>query len=763
MFSIIISAIIAACFIWFQWKYFSENKHKLKELKDLFPEKIDSYYLKEGIETHEICISRSAHASEGLKTLISELNEYAQKNVGTTDFAIIQNKTERHVKTQYDNATAKLAFPTYIGLMGTFVGVFLGLLFFSIGDTALSSDDKVYDLIHGVLVSMGTSFIGLLLTTYSNSYSADTKKTLDNRKNKFYDFIQNEMMPAMGTSMVVALTKLRETLGTFEPSFNRIIGNFKTTFDGCTSQFGEKFNVTVAAVTNAASVLGSSIEVVNDNVKHQRELLDEIRSGEMMVALNSFLEASDAFEKTTETLASFTSSTASVENCTNELVESMTNYNKSLEVPRIIGEKLNAILDRITTFEDSINNLGTAIDQTELLSNRTIASIEQHLESIKRKNDIAEGYADTEDELLKDVFEDHKKAIATLHSGYVSLLGDHQKMLEDTMSAVGTEVLKSKNQLITKLSDAFDLLNIKHVFMHLERLPEIKEKLDAVEVILSQLPPELANKIATYMAKQAEAIEDMTNLMTTQHASIQADTANRLGAINNAINNSQEKLTDSIDKLAIELGEMKESLVKLDNAAEDGHLNHISIKASLTEQARQIKLLGDTLVRETGKTDSQVSEITILTREIAKKVKELVDFNEENPAERLETGSIAKLQRDLDALGKFIEQIKGEASTDKKSKKKASSEEVNNSKEKPKVKNGKEDFSTYHSKRNGQIYALTKARKNNFATMSDKDLNAQIYFWMEEANLPDNIVSKAEKEQAATFVQELQNELDRRK
>ncbi|MDE5758170.1 MAG: hypothetical protein K2H85_06110, partial [Allobaculum sp.] len=96
-------------------------------------------------------------AGEGssLHTLIKELNEYTRKNHGTTDFSVIQNKTERKINVMYENATSKLAFPTYLGLMGTFLGVFLGLLSFNWGlfnSVNGITDAAISNLIWGVLV-----------------------------------------------------------------------------------------------------------------------------------------------------------------------------------------------------------------------------------------------------------------------------------------------------------------------------------------------------------------------------------------------------------------------------------------------------------------------------------------------------------------------------------------------------------------------------------------------------------------------------------
>ena len=105
-----------------------------------------------------------------LNVLIEEINHYVMKTKGTTDFAVIQNKVERKLNMRYDQSVAKLSFPTYIGLMGTFLGVFTGILMFIVGFDSASgiTDNSIKNLLIGVLVSMSTSLAGLYITTRNN-------------------------------------------------------------------------------------------------------------------------------------------------------------------------------------------------------------------------------------------------------------------------------------------------------------------------------------------------------------------------------------------------------------------------------------------------------------------------------------------------------------------------------------------------------------------------------------------------------------------
>lgn len=123
--------------------------------------------------------------------------------------------------------------------MGTFLGVFIGIFMFLQGFDGAGdvSDESIKNLLTGVLVSMSTSLVGLLLTTINNAKSGEARKNIEEDKNEFYDFVQTELMPALDVSMVLAITKLHETVDRFEPAFDRVINRFQDTFDRCTKGF----------------------------------------------------------------------------------------------------------------------------------------------------------------------------------------------------------------------------------------------------------------------------------------------------------------------------------------------------------------------------------------------------------------------------------------------------------------------------------------------------------------------------------------------
>ena len=137
--------------------------------------------------------------------LIKEINLYVIKTKGTTDFSVIQNKVERKLNMRFDQSMTHLSFPTYLGLMGTFLGVFLGITMFILGFDGAGniSDDSIKNLLSGVLVSMLIRLVGLVLTTINNAKAGDARAKIEEDKNDFFDYVQTELMPTLNVSLVI--------------------------------------------------------------------------------------------------------------------------------------------------------------------------------------------------------------------------------------------------------------------------------------------------------------------------------------------------------------------------------------------------------------------------------------------------------------------------------------------------------------------------------------------------------------------------------
>lgn len=500
-----ISLIVACFFSILQFRYFRDTA-KYRSLFQNFFKKEKPYAIAKKIrwgteqdlsDTSEVIrLELVGTENSDLNNLISEINNYIEKTKGTTDFSVIQSKVERKLNMRYDQSTATLAFPTYLGLMGTFAGVFMGILAFVVGFDGAGNitDSSIQDLLIGVLVSMFTSLLGLILTTINNANAGEARKQIEEDKNEFYDFIQTELMPTIDVSMVVAITKLHETVDKFEPAFDRVINRFQTTFDNCTRAFGDNFERNVVAVAGAVDVMGQNMDKINQNIRLQEKLLSTLKSGELVNGMDKYIEAANHFVGITQSLNKFEEARRMMLAATQETIAMQQQYSESLKVPREIAIRINQILERIKTFEENINHLGEDLSKREILGNDVVNAIQKQVNAIAKNGRIADRYLGIADEKLEDLFKKQTEVIDSMSNRYASALEKHLKEFEAILDENEKEIISRRDKFMSAIEDKLSIEEVHKDFSNLKKLNEIEKKLSelaSVSVDAEQLHKEV--------------------------------------------------------------------------------------------------------------------------------------------------------------------------------------------------------------------------------------------------------------------------------
>lgn len=482
--SLIVSFVMAVGFILWQKRVYNENKRAIARLKRFFSKKeafstCESYeYDEDGNPISEyIKIKEVADKDAELMNLIDDINAYIKKSKGTVAFSIIQNKTERRISMLYEIATSKLSFPTHIGLMGTFAGVFIGLIMFLIGTMAVGgiTDSSIQSLITGVLVSMATSCCGIWLLILSHRLASEATNQIDHDKNDFYEWVQNELMPTVDVSMVEAIGKLHETIDKFEPTFSGVISQFKGAFKDVTNAFGTEFRKSVQVVASAVNTMGDNMDKVNKNIDLQSNLLDTLKSNQLVRGMDSFVEASKRFTDITGSLDQFERARRIMLVAAQETINIQKDLNESLQIPKQVATEINIILNRITKFEENINGLGVNVAQTQMVGNQLVEQIKENINAIKAKQTVAEKYADTANKRLEVYFDEQKKEVSRIMQKYnealESYLDDYETMLKERKTE-----LESRNREFVEAIDR--KLSIEDIRSDFKALREISFKLE---------------------------------------------------------------------------------------------------------------------------------------------------------------------------------------------------------------------------------------------------------------------------------------------
>lgn len=506
---------------------------KLDKFKSFFSDS-ENWNIEEKESCHAILVENS---SDNFTELVSEINEYLDKNEGTTDFGIIKDKVENRLEALYEDATSKVSFPTYLGLMGTFFGVWIGLQSFKIGvEQAGVSDEIVSALIGGIIVSMVTSLVGLVLMMWGNAKAGDVLKIVENDKNKFFDFIQVRLMPVLGTSMVSALNKLHRTINTFEPAFKGVIGEFKDAFSECTETLRGTFGEKVQLLTSAVETMGKNMSLINENVKLQEQLLRTMQQRETLKTLENFVAAADKFDAVTTSIAKLSEVKENLADSSVKLVEAQTKFIDQMSVPERVFEKINAILNRIVTFEESLNALGESISQTQLLGNSQMNLIQEQITAIQKKTDLAVSYQELVDDELKAVYEAQKNAIKQLNEKYCAAIDAHgddfalamndfkqayEKIVKECMSAVEAK----RDEYIAEIRKSLDLEAKNQHLAQLAKMPELLALLSNIQSSV-KVQPEVSSKITT-VSHQIDGVKSTLDSMEKKIGTTRSTSQNR--------------------------------------------------------------------------------------------------------------------------------------------------------------------------------------------------------------------------------------------
>jgi len=189
-----------------------------------------------------------------LDKVLDSTNTYLIRNKGAvSDFNLIKDIVDRNTDAVDQEINTLLSIPLYLGLMGTMLGIVIGLFFMpSISDENFESAIDL--LIGSVKIGMIASFIGLLFTVLLSGYFyKGAKAETENAKNDFFTWIQTQLLPILSQnttssiySLQANLLKFNDTFSTNIVSFNGVLGNILKSFDSQVNLMNELKEVDVA-------------------------------------------------------------------------------------------------------------------------------------------------------------------------------------------------------------------------------------------------------------------------------------------------------------------------------------------------------------------------------------------------------------------------------------------------------------------------------------------------------------------------------------
>lgn len=352
-------------------------------------------------------VRSSSNISDRFRKIVNVTNDYLKSVVGLpADFEIVRDVADRVSDTIEDSASSAVSTPLYLGLMGTFLGVIIGLVNITAHGTI--DDESINAFLGGVFVAMTASLFGLLLTTINNNFVFRRAKTqCDERKNDYFSFLQSRLMPLASRDSTNVVSALKTNLAEFNHEFSTNINAFQGTIGNLT-----------------------------ENMRLQKEFLDTLdRLGyERMVRASA-----ETFERIDESAERF-----------REFADYSRKLSDALRVSGDAAKKIDSLLDRVSEFEDAIRGLSKNVAHSDVVSGELLKFIGAKLEAIKRRSELVTSFVDTTDDEISRYLEEEKQSLRALTQSA-------KREIESSFRESGKENAFSNLRLLEKLSKLEDI------------------------------------------------------------------------------------------------------------------------------------------------------------------------------------------------------------------------------------------------------------------------------------------------------------------
>lgn len=276
----IITIIIIGIIIIIQFRLFRSNRLRMTEFREIFKESKSWAYQTEDGNVTKI-------EGKGNKTYLEiqrSINEYLSNNKGSViNFDLLKDAIDRHCDSLEEDISAQTPIPLYCGLVGTMLGVIIGLI------PALSSGDfasHTTELLLGVAMAMSASVVGILLTTFNSLGFKQCKLEKERGENSFIVWMQANLLPKLSEDASKAFNKMVRNLNQFNANFAQNSRELKSTL----KEVNASYEIQADIIDTIQSL--DMMEMARANVTVLTELKD---CTDKLQAFNKYIEKLNEF------------------------------------------------------------------------------------------------------------------------------------------------------------------------------------------------------------------------------------------------------------------------------------------------------------------------------------------------------------------------------------------------------------------------------------------------------------------------------------
>lgn len=166
-----------------------------------------------------------------MATIQRSINTYLIRNKGAaSDFNLLRDIIQRNLDMVEEEIALTTPIPVYLGLIGTMIGIILGLFALpDISSELFLKGNGIDSLLGGVKIAMIASAVGLILTVITNGWLfKGAKVRVERAKNELYTFLQTNLLPILSQSVNAGVVSLNKSLDVFGVKFSNDISALNT-------------------------------------------------------------------------------------------------------------------------------------------------------------------------------------------------------------------------------------------------------------------------------------------------------------------------------------------------------------------------------------------------------------------------------------------------------------------------------------------------------------------------------------------------------
>ena len=384
---------------------------------------------------------------------------------------------------------------TGLGILGTFIGLSIGLREFSTGN-ATEISDSIAPLMDGIKVAFHTSIYGMI---FSLAFNYIYKQFLENAYADLNDFLKKYDEYVLGNPDYANAVKLRsmlmdmpremgrEMFSILKPAFEELNANLKALPDRIGEQVSKTIKPEFAEVNK--NLLSFSENVSENNLEGLSQIIDSFMK-EMNRSLgDSFTKLSDTINTVCDMQKQNSDYLEDVISRTGATSVNVDNINKMSE--KTI-KKMNAYVDNIDKLQKAINASYDSVNARMEAQDEINLRIKEYIESLKEQQ---ERLTDITTKVTEDInctareFSEVSKQFNTQLTGsldktfecFDSNLGAITRQLSNTISEVDATTERVPNVVLAAydgMEKTFLEMNdkMKEILVSLEKMQESIEK-----------------------------------------------------------------------------------------------------------------------------------------------------------------------------------------------------------------------------------------------------------------------------------------------